>query len=331
MSRLGTFSLKAYPTTWFNDLATPAGWLPQDVVPLLAVPPPPPPPPPPPHPRPPIVSGSGGGGGGGGISGPYRPPDWLLPFIPPYYLPEIEEESESEEDTDYAILHVTDGAVVRALAAGVVESFVNDASRTSVVLTADDGTRYWYADVGKTLIRNGARVRHGEPIARTKSDASTSVPTITTPNAAAALPAHVDAAFEGAVSEGALAPIGDPLPEQTATPPKPTQVVFVEAPPQPEPYPIPPPPPPQRVYRLLPVQQPAALVPPPPNPPLTASPIVRAVARFGIVAAILAALAWIDGKRSLPPNKRPPPPPKPKRPKDRPKKQAKERPKKRRR
>jgi hypothetical protein len=42
MARLGTFSLKAYPLTWFNDLATPAGWLPQDVVPLAFLPPPPP-------------------------------------------------------------------------------------------------------------------------------------------------------------------------------------------------------------------------------------------------------------------------------------------------
>jgi hypothetical protein len=42
VARLGTFSLKAYPLTWFNDLATPGGWLPQDVVPIPFLPPPPP-------------------------------------------------------------------------------------------------------------------------------------------------------------------------------------------------------------------------------------------------------------------------------------------------
>lgn len=319
MSRLGTFSLKAFPPTWFNDLATPAGWLPQDVVPLIVViPPPPPPPPPPPRPRPRPSGGGGGGGGSGGgeIAGPYCVPDWLLPYCPPYYIPEPEE-PEPDEDADYALLHVTEGAVVRAMAAGVVESFVDDRGRTSVVLTANDGTRYWYADVGKALIQSGARVRHGEPIARTRVDApSIPVPTITAPGESAELPPHAPDPANEEVHALALPPA-----ETAPKPTKPAQTVFVEAPsigPPPAPPAPPSAPPTPRAYRLLPIK-------PPPEPPeavyeqpnRTISPIVRAVAKIGIVTAILAALAWIDRRRPRPPGpkKRPPTPPKPKRPK----------------
>lgn len=319
MSRLGTFSLKAYPTTWFNDLATPAGWLPQDVVPLLGVVPPPPPPPPPP-PRPPRPRPSGGGGGGGGISGPYCPPDWLLPYCPQYILPDEceDEDDECEDEADFALIHVTEGAAVRALATGIVESFIDDRGRTSLSLTTDDGTRHWYADLGKVEVKDGTRVRTGQVIARTRPGAPP-------------LPAMAEPTTGEVFAPALSAPGTALLPPHDAEPPepppsKPAQVVFVEAPPEAAPPMAPPPPrpipPPLRAYRLLPIPSPESAPTPPPAPQsITSSPIVRAVARLGFVAAILAALAWFDSRRL--------PPPKSKRPKKQAKKQAKERRKKR--
>lgn len=212
MARLGTFSLKAYPLTWFNDLAVSSGWLPQDVVPLEAPVPPPPPPPPPrppkPRPRPPSV---GGGGGGWSPVAPYWPP-WPERAREPDecddLCPPDPEPAREQADADVALLHAVDpevGAAVRALAAGVVERVVDSKGRESIALTSDDGTRYWYADVAGLSVPDGVRVEAGQVIAHTRPG-SPPLPELT--------PAR---------------PVPAAIGELPAVPP-PAQVVFVEPP-----------------------------------------------------------------------------------------------------
>ena len=303
MARPGIFDTDGVPWGWFDTCGQDQGWFDRDLLTYPAVVPPPPPPPPPPRPRP---RPSGGGGGGGGFV-----PDGLCP--PSYYLPEpeCEEDPGCDVDADYAIVHITEGATVRAMAAGVVDRLVDGKGRDSVVVTADDGTRYWYADVSEALVKTGSRVRRGQPIARAKEDNPT-VPTITPSDARRAAllgpvrsPETPDAPVLAGSRDGA---------PPAALPPKspkrpPAQVVFVESPPEPESPPMPPPrAPPVRLFKL--VKLPPANEthrPPPPPPPSTGAVILRAAARVGVIAAILYALSFLI------PKKKRSPPPRPKR------------------
>lgn len=303
MARPGLLDTCGVPWGWFDTCGQDQGWFDRDLLTYPEVVPPPPPPPPRPRRRPPVHAG----GGNAVFVSPYVLPDWLRPFFPQYQLFDEEEKEEATEESDFALIHVTEGAAVRAIASGVVESFVDDKGRSSLVLTDNDGTRYWYADLGSYAVKSGERVRPGQIIARTKSDVSVSVPTITTPSdpKMAALPPHV----ETTTSEESLALVHELASSPSEPkPPKPTQVVFVEAPPAAAPPKPDPTPSPTRTYLLLPIQSPPKPEAIPEQPDrLTASPIVRAVARLGFVAAILAALAWINSRR-------PPPPPRPKLP-----------------
>lgn len=293
--RPGVFDTDAVSWGWFDVCGEDQGWFDRDllVYPAVVPPPPPPPPPRPPRPRP-----SGGGGGGGGAATPYCPPDWLA-----YALLKLEDECDDlcgdEGEVDFALIHVTEGAPVRALASGVVESFVDDRGRTSLSLTTDDGARHWYADLGKVEVADGTRVRARQVIARTRPNASP-LPAMTEPLGVATLAAPPETASPA--STGALLPPHDPkpIPDQEPPPSRPAQVVFVEAPPA-APPPTPPPPP-LRVYRLLPIPTPPApqTEPAQPDQP-TAAPILRTVAKLGLIAALIAALAWFDSRPPAPP------------------------------
>jgi hypothetical protein len=266
VARLDSFDITACPVTWFDVDLDQNGWWDRDLVDCRITPPPPPPPPPTPRPSRRSITRRGvRGGGGGGITrvARYCPPEWLLRITQP-------EECKPTEETDYALIHVTEGAVVRAMAAGVIESFVDEKGRSSVVLTTDDGTRYWYADIGAGTVANGERVEAGQPIARTKAGAPP-IPTITATSSRA-------------------------LPEHNAPPTKPAQVVFVETPL--------PPPPPLRRFVLIPIHPPlpkewAGVTPPARQP---APVIVRAVASIGAVAVAIYVLS-----RLAQPPRRPPP------------------------
>ena len=191
MARPGIFDTDGVPAGWFDECGQDQGSFDRD---LLTYPTVVPPPPPPPRPhrdlrndaRAVVVEGEMEGKGemeGEGPSTGASRPSWLAAF---YVFPEIETVDEVVDEVDYAVVHVTEGAVVRAMAAGVVEPFIDSKGRQSVVLTADDGTRYWYADIGVSLVESGGRVIHGQPIARAKRGAST-VPTITQNSKPAAL------------------------------------------------------------------------------------------------------------------------------------------------
>jgi hypothetical protein len=272
---LGAWDSNGFGATWWDVDGNAAGWWDKDAIPFVAVAPPPPPPPPSPRPQP-IISVSGGGGGGGGVTygARYVPPPWLPQYIIP--VEECDElcPDESVEVADFALMHVTppEGAIVKALADGMVETMLDAKGRRSVVLTGNDDTRYWYADVGVTMVANGARVRTGQAIARTKPDAQ-SVPEITPAARRPELPAAVVAA----------------TPESKPKPP--AQVVFVEPPPEPPEI--------KRYAVLIPINEP----PPPPTRAVRTptSMIVRTVMTAGLVAALLYALGTFDSK----------PPPKP--------------------
>jgi hypothetical protein len=326
VARLGTFSLKAYPETWFNDLANVGGWLPQDVVPIVGVPVPPPPPP---KPKPVITRArpSGGGSGSVGPTIPYCPPDWLARFLVPYDECDDLCPPEDEATTliaDYALLHVEPpaGAVVKALAAGTVETVLDSKGRQSIVLTAADGTRYWYADVGESLVTDGARVRVGQPIGRTKSGAAP-LPMVTPAAPRAALPAGAQTEPPPPARPAQVVFVEPPLPEAAARvidePLRPLPQAATAAP-APRPAPARPViallvPAPPVVVRLVPIDQPkdATLRAPDHR---QQSPLLRALAPIALAAAIFLALAAIDSK---PPKKLPP------RPRSRPHKKKKRR------
>ena len=283
--RPGLFDADAVPWGWFDDCGQDQGWFDRDLLVYpLAIPPPPPPPPPPPVPRRPRPNRVTGGGNAVFVN-PIVLPDWIRRF---YVLPEIEEE-QREEEADYALVHITEGVVVRAMAAGVVESMLDSKGRRSIVLTAADGTRYWYADIDKAVVKDGAHVQQGQPIARAKPNAP-SIPTVTTGESKrAALPpaAGADAESEllGEPTDGPPPPPATP-PAQPAKKPPPAQVVFVEAPPAP-------PPPGTRLVQLV------RVAPPPPPPPkktwLPSWAMTGAVA--GVVAAVLYALSLLKSRR----------------------------------
>jgi Peptidase family M23 len=279
---LGAWDSNGFGATWWDVDGNAAGWWDKDAIPFVAVAPPPPPPPPPPRPQP-IISVNGGGGGGGVTYGArYVPPPWLPQYIIPFEECDELCPDESVEVADFALMHVTppEGAVVKALADGTVETMIDAKGRRSVVLTGDDGTRYWYADVGATSVTNGARVRTGQAIARTKPDAQ-SIPEITP----AARRPELDA--------------GDGAPPPPPKKPKPAQVVFVEPPPEIAirvlEYPLRPPPlPPKQWVMLIPIEPPP--LPPPPRKLHVLSPILRAVAPVALVAALLYALSAFEPK-----------------------------------
>lgn len=283
MPRLDSFDVCAFAPTWFDVTGNLCGWMDRDFVPCATPTPPPPPTPPPVFPPPTRVSGGGGGSGSRDTIGPYVPPDWLPQYLVPY--DECEELCPDDPPTaDYALIHVAPpelvGAAVKALADGVVESFVDSKGRSSLVLTGDDGTRYWYADVGQQFAADGERVQAGQIIAQTKSDAP-SVPAITPRG-----------------SQPMLLSAGEDKPPP---PSKPAQVVFVEpplpafvmqpfsTPPPPDPLPLPPP---RQWVKLVPIE------PPPPPPP--AAETIRVpdrprptIARVVVPAAVFAAILYV--------------------------------------
>lgn len=138
--RPGVFDTDAVSWGWFDECGEDQGWFDRDLLVYPAVVPPPPPPPP----RPPVPRrqvGSGGGSGGAGGTDWCPPPDRCWPdWLPAYFLPNTEEHEEVAEEADYALVHITEGAVVRAMAAGIIESMIDGKGRQSIVLTADDGT-----------------------------------------------------------------------------------------------------------------------------------------------------------------------------------------------
>ena len=217
------------------------------------------------------------------------PPDWL-----PRWSLQLEEEDEEEEavftivdnavvdaavveeTSDFALMHVV---AVKAIANGVVTSGLDSKNRKSIVLEADDGTKYWYADIGATLIEDGARVKAGQVIARTKIGAQ-AIPEIT--------PAKKD--------EKLLLPAAEQSPLKLKTP---TQIVFVEPPP------VAPidfvEPPPKKYARLVKLPEPkkyVRLVPDPFSlraPPSTSTPskVWRVLVPIGGLAALLLALSMV--------------------------------------
>jgi hypothetical protein len=191
------------------------------------------------------------------------------------------------------------------MADGVVAKFIDEKGRLSVVLTANDETRYWYVDVGASLVTDGECVKAGQAIARTKPNAS-DVPTIT--QGAPALPPPAPGSLE--TTPGALgAPETQLLSGHVVETPSssaPTQVVFVESPPGPESPPAQTAPAPaqllpRKMYLLVPAPTPP---PPPPPPPSMTKRVIHAAAKIGAVAALLYLLSLID--RRTPPPRSPP-------------------------
>ena len=283
MARLDSFDVCAFKGTWFDIDFSPVGtgWWDRDLVPPPAVPPPPPPPPPKPKPFKPTKAAGSGGGSGNLPSLPYRPPEWLEKWVGSQWLLPADEPEEQEPDTDFALLHISEGVSVKALADGVVESFVSDNGRTSVTLKAADGTRYWYADIGKLDVADGAHVRTGDVIAHAR--AGSPVEEVAPP----LLPPH-----DSGLPALPPLPVYDAPPERKSPPPlKPTQVVFVEGPPE-EPLPLPalPPlpallPPPRMLVRLVPIAPPSA-----PSEDTVRPMVVRVAISLGVVGAIAALL-----------------------------------------
>ena len=276
---LGDFDTDGFATTWWDVSGNVAGWWDKDAIPFPGTAPVPPVPPSPPRPpRPPPVSR----GGGNAVFIPsdlYVPPAWLPQWVIPFE--ECKDEATNltltyitpprplpEEVADFALMYTTppQGAVVKALADGVVKTTIDAKGRTSIILIGDDGTRYLYADVGMTTVADGARVRAGQGIARTKPGAP-SIPEITTTR-------RPELSAAGAVP-------------QEPKKPKPAQVVFIDPPPEvEEPPPLPQP---RRWVRLEPIN-------PPPPAPWYASPIVRTVATAGLFATLIYVLVSLDPK-----------------------------------
>jgi len=147
------------------------------------------------------------------------------------------------------------------------------------VLTADDGTRYWYADIGVSTVADGTRVQIGQPIARTKAGAP-SLPAITASPTRAALPRHA----------GGVAP-----------PPKPAQIVYV-ATPSPVAPTIAAAPQPRMFVKLVPIAPPAKSLGP--EPKRLRNTVIAYVVGIGAIAGLLYALSRLPS-RLKPPKKRP--------------------------
>jgi hypothetical protein len=150
-------------------LEEPPGWWPLPLIRVvlafgvdeaLATPPAPPPAPPPPFAPPPA---SLVGGGGAWRAMPPCPPD---PLCPPDYRREWDQQERDWvcvpcDDVDYALLPLADAMKVKALADGVIETFIDGKTGVVVRLTADDGTVYYYAKVKR--VKRG-RVKKGDVI-----------------------------------------------------------------------------------------------------------------------------------------------------------------------
>lgn len=204
-----------------------------------------------------IVKRRGGSGGGGGrIRIEWDPSKDYVYFPDP---------KEAEAEADFVLLHMHgQGAPVKALADGNVELFVDEKGRQSIVLSSDDGTRYWYADVGASAVADGARVRAGQPIARTKPGAAPVPPSIV---------------LHGANERAALPAPGRPPPS-----PKPAQVVFVQPPPPPHA-------PPRRFVKLVPIAPPPTTLGEIRAPEYRKSPVIAYVVGIGALVALLYALS----------------------------------------
>jgi len=125
-----------------------------------------------------VIARSGGSGSGGGLRTAAR-----LVKPPPL---------EIERNADLVLIH-TDSASIKAVAEGIAEEFIDEKGRRSVVITADDGTRYWYADVGEVSIKSGARVQRGASIGRTKPGAPALPPRVSESRPKPAQPVFVEA------------------------------------------------------------------------------------------------------------------------------------------
>jgi Peptidase family M23 len=137
-------------------------------------------------------------------------------LCPPWWRPRA--------DADFALAHVTPGAPIRAFASGIVRSQSDRQGRSSIVLTADNGTRYWYADVGCVEVPDGSRVVAGQIIGRTVPNA----PELPSTSGPGSLP-------PGGPPPGppGLPPAGGEVPEPPPSSKRPAQIVFVEEPPAP--------------------------------------------------------------------------------------------------
>lgn len=199
--------------------------------------------------RPPVTNVSVGGGGTGTVLW-----DWARDLT----FKSDSEEQEEETIADLAFMHL-DGAAIKAVADGTVETFVDGKGRQSIVIIADDGNRYWYPHIGESTVEDGESVRAGDRIGRTARNA---------PRA----PMR-------------LARTGRPeLPPASRS--RPVQPVFVE--PRAKA-------PPRRIVRLVPIRSPT-LGAPDQTPRRSVSPMKGVVIVFaGLIAAIYA-LASIDSR-----------------------------------
>lgn len=152
------------------------GWF----APEPVVPPTPPPVSAPSPPRTIVTTRRSGGGGGGGGGSRARIEYWMAQIA-------RRTDPEIESDSDYALMNITEGATVRALASGLVTRFHDARGRLALKLEADDGTNYYYADLRSYIGAADRRVKSGEAIAKSAREA---VPEITRGDRTKALPAR---------------------------------------------------------------------------------------------------------------------------------------------
>lgn len=180
-------------------------------------------------------------------------------------------------NVDYALLAFSEEAMVRALADGVVELFVDEQSRTFVKLTADDGTTYIYAGV-RVKSSKPRRVVKGELIGTARA---TSAKTPRIGGAPKQLPGGASANDESieaspATGAGSVFGVMPVVRQQPALPLFNPPATLVFAPPAPAP---------------------SGLALPAPSGPLTVSE--KIVIGIGIVAIVWGIYTWIAA-RALP-------------------------------
>jgi hypothetical protein len=182
-----------------------------------------------------------------------------------------------ERPADLAVVHVI---TVKALADGWVARKVDSRGRVTVVLTAADGTRYWYADVEVMAVADGARVSVGQVIAHARPGVRT-LPAFTDPAGARRLRAATAGTRRRARKRASRrSASGLAGPKRLL----PAQIVFVEPPARAVAEPLPtvsPTVPPRRLVKLVPA------APPPPEASVVPT-IVRTVLQVGVVALLIA-------------------------------------------
>jgi hypothetical protein len=204
VARLGSWDPEAVSTEWFDISATSAGWVDRDVVPFPSAPPPPPVPPTPPTPIP--------FGGGGFTYSWYREPDpCVVVPVPPF--PEEEPIDKPEESAvvcpiedpqaDYAVMPVGEEATVKALEAGMVEHASTLQGEKIILLKADSGTAYLYANIGE-YVGNPRHVAAGETIGVTRGPGQVPVPEPETARALLGVGPEVPVAFTEVPDYGQL-------------------------------------------------------------------------------------------------------------------------------